>query len=503
MKRLFTNLRFRTRLALVMFLTMALTSAVLMGTYVQHNRRIKSYVAGQTSDLLQIIQLAQLRIPPDSNRNQALEAYLKALKDAGLSSITVTSPSGEIVASTTPGQLPGTTIKLKKNRRAPSKQDPIKISAELHDVEIGSSVEQKQYTVEFPIVQGEKVLGYALVRGEMDEVQALLRQMYVVRLTWILATMLAGMFAIVYLAFRFTKPIDMLVDGAQQVAEGNLYVSLPLNGSDEMARLAKTFNEMVGRLRESRELADRLNEAEKHSLLGRFAATVAHEVRNSLNFINLSIDQIRAKHSAGDERTSRDLQRNLARIKDEVNRLNRLVNEFLTAGRQAPPSFAECDIREVLNEVLTLVEKQAQRQNIVIETDLPGDMPSIQADPAQIKTCFLNIITNAIQAMPKGGRISVSALCKEMNGRDDVIEMRFADTGPGISPADRERVFAPYFSTKETGFGLGLAITKKIVEDHGGRIYATDGQMPGTVMVIELPLTRAAASRAALSSPAA
>ncbi|HZO99795.1 MAG TPA: ATP-binding protein, partial [Terriglobia bacterium] len=112
-------------------------------------------------------------------------------------------------------------------------------------------------------------------------------------------------------------------------------------------------------------------------------------------------------------------------------------------------------------------------------------------------------ITNAIQAMPKGGRISVSALCKEMNGRDDVIEMRFADTGPGISPADRERVFAPYFSTKETGFGLGLAITKKIVEDHGGRIYATDGQMPGTVMVIELPLTRAAASRAALSSPAA
>ncbi len=353
MKRPVFNFRFRTRLALVMFLTMACTSAVLMMTYVGHNRRVQAYVAGQTSDLLQIIQLTQTRIPPTANRNQALEAYLKALKDAGLSSvITMASPSGEVLASTNPGQV-GKKINLKK-RHAATKQGPIKISAELRDIDVESNGEQKPYVVEFPIVQGDKVIGYALIRGEMDEVGALLRRMYAVRLAWILATMLAGMFAIVYLAFRFTKPIDMLVEGAQQVAKGNLYVSLPAAGSDEIGRLAQTFNQMVERLRENRELQERLNEAEKLSLLGRFAATVAHEVRNSLNFINLSVDQIRAKHLSGEERSARDLQRNLGNIKDEISRLNRLVHDFLAAGRQMPPAMAPCDLKATLDEALVL-----------------------------------------------------------------------------------------------------------------------------------------------------
>ena len=501
MKRRLFNLRFRTRLALVMFLTMGSTSAVLMGTYVQHNRRIKAYVAGQTSDILRMIQLTQMRIPSSGDRNQVLEAYLKAFKDAGLSSITVASPSGEVVASTNPGQV-GQKIKLKKRHTA-IRQDPIKISAEMRDLDVISAVDQTPYTVEFPIVQGDKVLGYAQIRGEMDEVQALLRRMYAVRLAWILATMFAGMFAIVYLAFRFTKPVDMLVEGAQQVAQGNLSVSLPVTGSDEMGRLAQTFNQMVERLRETRELAERLNEAEKHSLLGRFAATVAHEVRNSLNFINLSIDQIRARHSGGDERAARELQRNLTRIKDEISRLNHLVNDFLSAGRQTPPAFADCDVRATLVEVLGLVEKQAHRQNITITTEVPPDMPCLHADSAQMKTCFLNIITNAIQAMPRGGELSIRAGCTQTDGKGECLQLRFADSGPGIPAEDREKVFAPYFSTKATGFGLGLAITRKIVEDHGGRIYATDGEAPGTVIVVELPLPHAALSRPAAASQVA
>ena len=137
------------------------------------------------------------------------------------------------------------------------------------------------------------------MRGEADEVEELLRRYYTERLYWILITMSAALIAVVYLAFLFTKPIQKLAEGAEQVAQGNLGVSLPVKGSDEMARLAETFNRMVERLRENRQLQERLNEAEKLSLLGRFAATIAHEVRNSLNFINLSIDQIRAKHAGG------------------------------------------------------------------------------------------------------------------------------------------------------------------------------------------------------------
>lgn len=505
MKSPFSDLRFRTRLALIMFLIMGCMSGVLMYSYVQHNRQIKAYVAGQTSDLLQIIQLAQTRIPSNVDRNKALDIYMKALNDAGMSSVTLASPTGEVVASTTPGQV-GKKIKLKR-RRNETKLDPIKISAELHDVDVDPSVEQKPYVVEFPLVQGDKVLGYAQVRGEMDAVGELLRRMYMVRLAWTLVTMLAGIFAVVYLAFRFTKPVDELAAGARQVAQGNLYVALPETGTGEMARLAQTFNQMVERLRENRQLQERLNEAEKLSLLGRFASTVAHEVRNSLNFINLSIDQIRAKHvaglpaPAGDERAARDLQRNLANIKEEVSRLNRLVNDFLSAGRQSPPRLAPCDLWETLRQAAAIVEKQAHQQNATIHTELPPECPELQADAAQLKTCFLNILINAIQAMPRGGEIRVTAACRLANGNSGLVELRFADTGSGIPPEDREKVFAPFYSTKATGFGLGLAITRKIVEDHGGRIQVADSNGRGTVMVVELPISRPSREAAAQSQP--
>jgi signal transduction histidine kinase len=501
MKRQLLNIRFRTRLALVMFLTMACTSAVLMVSYVGHNRRVKAYVAGQTSDLLQIIQLAQTQIPATGDRNQALEAYLKALKEAGVSNINggsninIADPSGQVLLSTNPGQV-GKKIKLLKKRHTPAKQDPIRISGELHDVDIDPSIGQKPYTIRFPIVQGDKVLGYAEINGEMDAVGELLRRMYTVRLAWILVTMLSGIFAVVYLAFLFTKPIDMLVYGAKQVANGNLYVYLPVTGSDEMGRLAETFNQMVERLRENRELQKRLNEAEKSSLLGRFAATVAHEVRNSLNFINLSIDQIRAKSSTG---TVRDLQRNLGNIKEEISRLNRLVNDFLAAGRQMPPQMAPVDVKVTMEEALALVEKQARRQGVEITLGLPKDLPLMRLDSAQVKTCFMNVLTNAIQAMPNGGRVGISAETVPGAGETEYLQLRFTDSGPGIPPDDREKVFAPFYSTKATGFGLGLAITKKIIEDHGGRVFVSDPQTPGTALhhpargatiVIELPLPR-------------
>jgi len=472
-----------------MFLTMAVTSAVLMATYVEHNRRIRAVVAAQASELLQIIQLTQTRIAPMSTREEALEAYMKALRDAGLSSITLAAPSGEVVASTTPGQV-GKIIKFKK-RRASLDKGPIKISAELHDMDLDSGVEQKTYLIEFPIVQGDKVIGYAQVKGELDLVEEVLRRSYVIRLAWIVGVMLAGLLVLVYLSFRFTKPVDTVLSGAQQIAQGNLNVALPVTSGDEVGRLATTFNRMVERLREHRQLQERLNEAEKTSLLGRFAATLAHEVRNSLNYINLSIDQTRARYAQGDSEAAAELHRNLSNAKEEILRLNRLVSDVLAAGQTGPARMAPCDLSSVVKEAVSLVEKQARPQGITTRVSLPHGLPVVHADGAQLKTCFLNVLTNAIQALPRGGYIEVHADRVPADDGAEKVQIRFADTGPGIPPEMREKIFAPFFSTKPTGFGLGLAITKRIVEDHGGRTYVADSTAGGgAVIVIELPLKR-------------
>ena len=481
------NFRFRTRLVLVMILITASTSAILMIAYIQHNRRIKAYVAGQTSDLLEIIQLTQASIPAKVDRRQALSEYLSALKGAGLSSINVLSPSGEVVASTNPRQV-GKKVRLRR-RRTKAKEGPIQITAQLRDIDADTQVGQQHYDIRFPIIQGEKVIGYVQVGGEMDEVGSMLNHVYFLWLVWILVTMLAGMFAIVYLTFRFTKPIDQLVEGANQVAQGNLYVSIPEGGTDEMGLLARTFNQMSERLRDARELQKRLNEAEKSSLLGHFASTVAHEVRNSLNFLNLSIDQIRAKHWLTDETPGRELRGSLANMKDEITRLNRLVNDFLAVGRQTPPQIAACDLKATLEQAISVVEKQAKAQDIRIANSLPADLPVLRADAAQLKTCFLNILTNSVQAMPHGGSISIETEQLPDGDGGPRLRLRFRDTGPGIPEEDREKVFAPYFSTKVTGFGLGLAITRKIVEDHLGRVFVSQKTGPGTEMVVELPLS--------------
>ena len=482
------NLRFRTRLALVMFVTMTCTGAILTWNYVNHRREILNYVAGETSRLLTFSQLAQTQVPPKTSVDDALKIYQKKLQDLGLSSVSTTSTEGQVVASTNPGQI-GKKIPIKR-RHLESKKDPVRLPAEFPELDPYPSVDQTSFVIQYPLVLGDKVIGYAVIKGESDQMTTLSRLWYRQRLSWILGTMLAALCVVLYLAFLFTKPIEQLVAGARQVAAGNLYISLPSRGSDEMGRLAQTFNQMVERLREHRALQERLNEAEKLSLLGRFAATVAHEVRNSLNFINLSIDQLRAKHSNGDDVAAREMQRNLANIKDEISRLNHLVNDVLTAGRQAPPTLLPCDLNATLTEALALVERQARHQGIQIKMDLAQDLPIFRLDSAQMKTCFLNILTNAIQAMPLGGQIHVSAAITKTPEGAEFLQLHFTDTGPGIPPGTREKVFAPFYSTKATGFGLGLAIAKKIVEDHAGQVFVDNGDEPGTDLVVQLPFPR-------------
>ena len=300
-----------------------------------------------------------------------------------------------------------------------------------------------------------------------------------------------GVFALavgltVLLVWRFSRPISQLSEAAERVARGDLDFAVHVTRRDEVGQLGRTFNTMLDGLKAKAELEDRLNNAERAAVIGRLTSAIAHEVRNPLNFINLSIDRVRSKYPPAEAADRQAFDQLLGTIKEETGRLNRLVTDVLNFGRPANLSKRTYDLASGIQKVLEIVRAQADAQGVRIEADIPTGSVEIMADVQKMTSCFSNIVINAVQAMPDGGTLSV-----KVRVADDRVIVRIADTGHGVPTDALDRVFEPYYSTKETGTGLGLAVTKKIVEEHGGRISASSAPGSGTTFEVELPSAEA------------
>jgi len=228
--------------------------------------------------------------------------------------------------------------------------------------------------------------------------------------------------------------------------------------------------------------------AERSAISGRVAAGIAHEIRNPLSFISLSVDYVRDKFAPATESARADFVQLTDNIKGEINRLNGMVSDFLNLGRPARLKLGELDARSLIDEVISIVRAKAEQQDVRLAVRVVSEADSsrsydthLQADAEQLKTCFSNLAINAIQAMPNGGRLTITLYPQRSN-----IAIEFADTGHGIAPEAMENLFEPYFTTKEKGTGLGLALTKKLIEDHGGQITVESEIGVGTTFVITL-----------------
>lgn len=300
-----------------------------------------------------------------------------------------------------------------------------------------------------------------------------------------------GVFALavvltILLVWRFTWPISQLSEAAERVARGDLDFTVHVTRRDEVGQLGRTFNSMINGLRAKAVLEERLNTTERAAVIGRLTSAIAHEVRNPLNFINLSIDRVRTKYSPADPSDRQSFDQLLGTIKEETARLNRLVSDVLNFGRPANLNKRAFDLGAGIASVVELVRAQADAQGVRIVAAIPDQCVMVMADAQKMTSCFSNIVINAIQAMPDGGTLTVSVATD-----DRKAAVRVSDTGQGI-PADAlDRVFEPYYSTKDTGTGLGLAVTKKIVEEHGGRIGVQSTPGSGTTFEVELPSAEA------------
>lgn len=288
------------------------------------------------------------------------------------------------------------------------------------------------------------------------------------------------------LVWRFTRPIANLSSAAREVAEGNLAVRVPDDQrSDEMGVLARNFNEMTAELGKSRELEAQLQQAEKSAVIGRLGSAIAHEIRNPLNYINLTLDHLRSKFAPLDDEKTAAFEKLISQLKAEVARINQQISDFLNYSRPAKADLQPIDARKTVDDSLRLVEAQAAENNIKIGLVEHEDVPPIMGDPEFLRSVFNNLFINAVQAMGGGGgNLGIKITPDE---DEKFVRFEISDTGSGISSDNLSKIFEPYFSTKETGTGLGLAIVQKIVDIHHGTLDVESQLGEGTKFTVKLP----------------
>src|SRR5215217_7223189 len=287
-----------------------------------------------------------------------------------------------------------------------------------------------------------------------------------------------------FFVWRFTRPIKELSTAARKVAGGNFDVQVPADRLDEMGTLASAFNEMTAKLGRARELETQLHQAEKGAVVGRLAAAIAHEIRNPLNYINLTLDHLRSSFAPADPDKKETFIQLANQLKTEVARINRHISDFLKYSRPSKLELQSVDIRAEAEDALRLVEARAEECGIETKIVQNGPLPAVVADRESLRSVFTNLVINAVEAINGAGG---SVLITLSNSPANSVKVEISDSGDGIAADDISKIFEPYFSTKETGTGLGLAIVKKAVDDHGGTISVASKQGSGTTFTIILP----------------
>ncbi|MBF5042678.1 HAMP domain-containing protein [Aggregicoccus sp. 17bor-14] len=284
----------------------------------------------------------------------------------------------------------------------------------------------------------------------------------------------------VLVAGRITRPVEALTRGARQVAEGARDVEVRAQAGGEVGELVRTFNGMT---RELQATTDRLVASERIAAWQEVARRLAHEIKNPLTPIQMSLETLLAAQGTGDPRFAGLFRESAGVVLEEVDRLRRIVDEFSRFARLPKPQLAPVELAELARSVLALYA--SPRAGVRLHAELAPGVHT-RADRDQLTQVLVNLVKNAEEAMPSGGDIHVRVRGGE---RDALLEVE--DTGPGVAPEDRAHIFEPYFTTKAGGSGLGLAIAARILQEHGGRLEV--GGEPGAGARFTLVLPRSSA----------
>jgi signal transduction histidine kinase len=283
-------------------------------------------------------------------------------------------------------------------------------------------------------------------------------------------------------ATRVTRPVEQLAQAAREVAAGNWNTQVEITSSDQMGELAEAFNHMTRELLTQRE---HLVQAERVAAWRELARRLAHELKNPLFPLQLTVENLLRARQQSPEQFEEIFQESSSTLLAEIANLKTIVSSFSEFSRMPEPQFQKVQVNEIVQNVARLFQAQlrtSERGAVECKLDLANPLQPIAADPELLHRALSNLVLNAVDAMPQAGTLTLRT---RQEGDRSHIEV--SDTGAGLSPAECERLFTPYYTSKPHGTGLGLAIVQSVISDHGGRISVRSEPGRGTTFAIELP----------------
>jgi two-component system, NtrC family, nitrogen regulation sensor histidine kinase NtrY len=282
---------------------------------------------------------------------------------------------------------------------------------------------------------------------------------------------------------RFSRPIKTLAQAATEIGHGNWDVRVETSGKDEIGKLAVAFNQMTEELMGQRE---RLVQSERVAAWRELARRLAHELKNPLFPLQITVENLLRARQNTPQEFDEVFQESTATLLAEIANLKTIIGRFSDFSKMPAPQIQAVDLNELARSVAQLFQAQLNRDPGRIQPKLQlGDVPQVSADPVLLRRVIENLVLNAIDAMPHGGTLTFRTMT---NSNDRFAVFELADTGAGLTAEECERLFTPYYTTKQHGTGLGLAIAQSVISDHHGRITVSSKKGQGTTFHVELPV---------------
>jgi signal transduction histidine kinase len=480
-KSIFRSLSLKTQLLVILLFLLVISVSSLTIIYSQAEDKLLDKLSENIEDITKAIQISVEELTYKGDSTQRLKSYVDMLNKKGIKEISIVSDTSEVIASSNPKKI-GTVAKVGE-RKSWRKKD-LMIRARLG--EESKTEPQRLYNVITPVsIKGQNI-GYIHINIALDDYRLLQGRNQIKRILSMIFAFSIGIIVCLILAEKYTEPIKKIANASKKIAEGELVKIRETDRKDEIGVLVRSFNEMVDKLDERKELEDKLKKTEQLSMIGQLSSGIAHEIRNPLNFLTLSIGHIKERITESKIDEKEDLETLLDSLLKEIYRINELIHNFLFLGKPITLNKEWVSPETLIKEALSIVRDKV-RSGITIEVQCEENGLQMYCDREYTRICLINLVLNAIQAIEKDkGMVTIGC------GKEDSFSyIAVSDTGGGIESNELEKVFEPYYSTKKFGIGLGLAITKRFVEEHGGTITLESTVGKGTTMKFRIPVHEA------------